>query len=135
MSTDSSNAPGKFDLRSTLGVLGRLAKEEVRTSEDIAAIKSAVEALHFIHLNGKLDDYLEYLQDVEKAAERVTSVEASFGDMSEALKWLCAQPEPRFGTRVEVDGKPYLVVRQRKEMWFLIPAPPIPSFEELTGAS
>ena len=57
----------------------------------------------------------------------MTRIEASFGDMSEALKWLCEQMEPRFGARVEVAGKPYIVVRQRKEMWFLIPAPRIPS--------
>lgn len=133
MSTDSSGTSGKFDLRGTLSVLGKLAKEEARTSEDLAAIKSATAGLHFIQLNGKLDDFLDYLQDVEMAAERVTRIEASFGDMSEAMKWLCAHPEPRFGARVEVAGKPYLVVRQRKEMWFLIPAPPLPSFEELTG--
>ncbi|MFY0569388.1 hypothetical protein ACN28E_36940 [Archangium lansingense] len=135
MSTDSSDASRKFDLRSTLSALGRLAQGAARTPEDIAAIKSAVAGLQFIHLNGKLDDFLDYLQDVEKAAERAMSVEASFGDMTEALKWLCAQQEPRFGARVEVAGKPYLVVRQRKEMWFLIPAPPHPSFEELTGES
>ncbi|MFE8596843.1 hypothetical protein [Archangium violaceum] len=133
MSTDSSSASGKFDLRTTLSALGRLAKEEARTLEDLAAIKSAAAGLQFIQLNGRLDDFLDYLQDVEKAAERVTSVEASFVDMSEAMKWLCAQAEPRFGARVEVAGKPHLVVRQRKEMWFLIPAPPLPSFEELTG--
>ena len=133
MSTDSSSASGKFDLRSTLSALGKLAREEARTPEDLAAIKSAVAGLQFIQLNGKLDDFLDYLQDVEKAAARLTSVEASFGDMSEAMKWLCAQPEPRFGARVEVAGQPHLVVRQRKEMWFLIPAPPLPSFEELTG--
>ena len=133
MSTDSSSASGKFDLRSTLSALGKLSKEEARTPEDLAALESAAAGLQFIHLYGKLDDFLDYLQDVEKAAERVTSVEASFGDMSEAMKWLCSQPEPRFGARVEVAGKPYLVVRQRKEMWFLIPAPALPSFEALTG--
>jgi len=133
MSTDSSSASGKFDLRSTLSALGRLAKEEARTPEDLAALASASAGLQFIQLHGKLDDFLDYFQDIEKAADRMTSVEASFGDMSEAMKWLCAQPEPRFGARVEVAGKPYLVVRQRKEMWFLIPAPPLPSFEELTG--
>ncbi len=133
MTTDASSAPGKFDLRSTLSALGKLAKEDARTPGDLEALKSAAAGLQFIHLNGKLEDFLDYLQDVEKATERVMSIEASFGDMSEAMKWLCAQPEPRFGARVEVAGKPYLVVRQRKEMWFLLPAPPLPSFEELTG--
>ncbi len=135
MSTGPSNASRKFDLEGILHQLEKLAGEEVRTPEDISAIKSAAEALHFIHLQGKLDDYVDYLQDVENAARRVTSIAASFGEMSEALKWLCAQPDPRFGARVEVAGKPYVVVRQRKEMWFLIPAPPAPSFEELTGKS
>jgi len=133
MSTDSSRASGKFDLRSTLSALGRLAKEEARTPEDLAALASAAAGLQFIQLHGKLDDFLDYFQDIEKAADRMTSVEASFGDMSEAMKWLCAQAEPRLGARVEVAGKPYLVVRQRKERWFLIPAPPLPSFEELTA--
>lgn len=135
MSTGPSDASRKFDLRSTLSALGRLKREGTRTPEDIAALESAVAGLQFIQLNGKLDDFLDYLQDIDKESERVTSVEASFGDMSEAMKWLCAQPEPRFGARVEVAGKPYLVVRQRKEMWFLLPAPSHPSFEDLTGES
>jgi hypothetical protein len=134
MSTDSSKTSKEFDLEGTLNRLGKLAGEKARTPEDIAAIKSAAEALHFLHLHGKLDDYLDYLQDVESAAKPMRRVEV-FGNMSEALKWLCAQPDPRFGARVEVEGKPYVVVRQRKELWFLIPAPPIPSFEELTATS
>ncbi|MFL5355393.1 hypothetical protein [Archangium sp.] len=72
---------------------------------------------------------------MDNALKRLSRTVASFDNMGAALKWLAGQPEPRFGARVDVTGKPYLVVRQRSETWFLIPAPPIPSFEELTRES
>ncbi len=122
-------------MESILGVLERLRQEANRTPEDVKAIKAAAQALLFIHLHGKLHDFQDYLLDIEKAAERLSSVERSFVSMTEALNWLHAEPDPRFGARVEVAGSPYLVVRQRREMWFLIPAPAIPSFEELTSES
>lgn len=123
--------PKIFDLDGTLEQLETLAHEEGRTPGAIAAIESAARALHFLLLLGKLEDFQDYLRDVEGAATRATSVEHSFDNMTGALSWLRAQPEPRFGTRVEVAGSPYIVVRQRKELWFLIPAPRLPSIEEL----
>jgi hypothetical protein len=135
MSTSPSSASKTFDMENILGVLKKLEQEASRTPEDVKAIKAAAQAILFIHLNGKLHDFQDYLLDIEKAAERLSSIERSFTGMTEALNWLHAEPDPRFGARIEVAGSPYLVVRQRREMWFLIPAPPIPSFEELTGES
>ncbi|HEX8441139.1 hypothetical protein [Archangium sp.] len=131
MSTDPSDMSKKFDMESTLGVLEKLAHEEARTPEDVKAIRSAAEAIHFIHVQGKLEDFQDYLRDVEGAAERSLRAEQSFQNMSEAINWLHTQSEPRFGTIVEVAGNPFWVVRQRKETWFLIPAPRLPSVEEL----
>lgn len=131
MSNEPSGTSKKFDLEGTLGVLEKLAHEQARTPEDIAAIEAAAYAIHFIQMQGKLDDYRDYLQDVEKAAERACRVVASFGNMSEAFDWLRAHPDPRFGTRVEIAGSPYYVTCQRKEVWFFVPAPRLPSLEEL----
>jgi hypothetical protein len=135
MSTAPSNTSEKFDMESTLRVLEKLGQGEVLAPEDVKAIKAAAQAILFIHMHGKLRDFQDYLLDIEKAAERLGRVAHSFANMTEAINWLQAEPDPRFGTRVEVAGSPYVVVRQRREMWFLIPAPPIPSFEELTGGS
>ena len=131
MSSEPSDASKRFNLESTLGVLEKLAHEQARTPEDVAAIEAAAEAIHFIHMQGKLDDFRDYLQDVQKAAEGASRVVASFGNMSEAFDWLRAQSDPRFGTRVEIAGSPYYVTCQRKEVWFFVRAPRLPSLEEL----
>lgn len=133
MSGGPSGVSKKFDLEGTLGVLEKLAHESGRTPGDIESIESAAHAIHFLHLQGKLEDFQDYLRDVEAAAERATRVAATFGGMPEAIDWLRAQSEPRFGTRVEIAGSPYYVVRQRQETWFFVPAPRLPSFEELAA--
>lgn len=133
MSKKPSKRFKTFDLEDTLNRLGKLARERTRAPKDVAAIRAAALAIQFIQVHGKLHNYVDYLQDMDNALKRLSRTVASFDNMGKALTWLAGQTEPRFGARVDVAGKPYVVVRQRNEVWFLIPAPPIPSYEELTG--
>ena len=127
MSIDPPETSKPFDMEATLDVLEKLVHEEGRSSEDIAALKTVAKALYFLHRLDKLDDFADYLREPEAVAEREMRIEHSFASMSEALDWLRAQKEPRFGAKVMVAGGPHVVVRQRT--WSLIPAPPLPPYE------
>ncbi len=122
----------KFEFfEGTLEMLDKLRQEEGRGPEEVAALESAAKALNYIFLSGKLDDFMDHLQEVKEEKASVEGLEPSFSSMSEATDWLHAQPEPRFGARMLVAGVPHIVVRQRTDTWFLIPAPPTPSLDEL----
>ena len=127
MSIDPPGASKPFDMEDTLDVLEKLVHEEGRTPEDIAALKAVAKALYYIHRLDKMDDFEDYLRVPEAVAEREMRIEHSFGSMSEAMDWLHAQKEPRFGAKIMVAGSPHVVVRQRT--WSLIPAPSIPPYE------
>lgn len=128
MSTEPSGTARKFDLEKTLRLLRRLAKES-NSSEDRTAIDSAASGLCFLDSLDKLYDFQDYLDALDKEAGPESSFEHSFSTMAEAMAWLHSQPEPRYGTRVEVGGSPHVVVNQRSVTWILIPEPPIPPME------
>jgi hypothetical protein len=130
MGIDESATPREFELEGTLETLEKLAHEDARTREQIAAIESAAKALHFIRSTGKLDAFQDYLRTFHAGPALAMRVAQSFASMSEATAWLHAQQDPPYGATVEVAGTPFLVTCQRTETWLLVPAPPSPQEPE-----
>ena len=115
-----------FDWERTLQVLEKLAQQHNAVEEDVAAIESAAKALHYIHDQDRLDDFREYVRDFGSEAEVASRTGPAFNSMSEAMDWLRAQSEPRYGTTVTIAGAPHVVVRERPGIWILTPAPSYP---------
>lgn len=126
MSTKPSDTSKTFDFEGTLEELEQLANEQAHQPARVAAIESAALALHFIHETGRLDDFRDHLRNFRTGQRPSVGTEPSFDRMPEALDWLHAQQEPRYGARVKVAGVLHVVVRERSDRWFLIPAPRTP---------
>ncbi|HYO73210.1 MAG TPA: hypothetical protein VEU33_44815 [Archangium sp.] len=126
MSTEPPSTPKTFDFEETLEELEQLASEQAQQPARVEAIESAALALHFIHELGRLDDFREHLRNFRAGQRPPAGAEPSFDSMSEAMDWLHAQQEPRYGARVKVAGVFHAVMRERADRWFLIPAPRTP---------
>lgn len=123
MSMDPPSTSKAFDFEKTLEELEQLADEQAQQPARVDAIESAALALHFIHELGRLDDFREHLRNFRTGQRPPAGAASSFDSMSEAMDWLRAQQEPRYGARVNVVGVPHVVMRERADRWFLIPAP------------
>lgn len=126
MSMDPPSTSKAFDFEKTLEELEQLADEQAQQPARVDAIESAALALHFIHELGRLDDFREHLRNFRTGQSPPAGAAPSFDSMSEAMDWLRAQQEPRYGARVDVVGVPHVVMRERADRWFLIPAPRTP---------
>ncbi|AKJ04312.1 hypothetical protein ATI61_101597 [Archangium gephyra] len=127
MSMDPQDTSQTFDFEQTLEELEQLANEQAHQPARVQAIESAALALHFIHELGRLDDFREHLRNFRTGQRPQTGAEPSFDTMSDAMDWLHAQREPRYGARVNVAGVRHAVMRERADRWLLIPAPRTPS--------
>lgn len=115
-----TNRPEDFDFDAALQSLAASSKKV--PEEEREAIKLAAQALHFLFAENRLHEFRRYLSEATQPAVDVVRIEHEFADMTQASKWLTAEPPPRHGTLVKVAGRTHTVWRDEDGSLLLLPS-------------